>query len=87
MLDYGTHNDCLRDELADVVARWRGDEIAPGKPQPASMSEARRVTELCEQLYPGSSPWRSPPCCPQRVGWRERGGDLLRPRRVGGVAA
>jgi 1,5-anhydro-D-fructose reductase (1,5-anhydro-D-mannitol-forming) len=51
VLDYGTHNDSLRDELADVVARWRGVETAPGKPQPASMSEARRVTELCEQLY------------------------------------
>jgi 1,5-anhydro-D-fructose reductase (1,5-anhydro-D-mannitol-forming) len=50
--DYGTRNDSLRDELADVVARWRGGEGPTGEPQPASMSEARRVTELCEQLYP-----------------------------------
>jgi 1,5-anhydro-D-fructose reductase (1,5-anhydro-D-mannitol-forming) len=54
---FGTRNDSLRDELADVVARWRGEEASAGEqtpagePQPASMSEARRVTELCEQLY------------------------------------
>jgi 1,5-anhydro-D-fructose reductase (1,5-anhydro-D-mannitol-forming) len=52
VLSFGTHNDSLRDELADVVARWRGEETPAGEPQPASMSEARRVTELCEQLYP-----------------------------------
>ena len=52
VLSFGTHNDSLRDELADVVGRWRGEEMPAGEPQPASMSEARRVTELCEQLYP-----------------------------------
>ncbi len=52
VLSFGTRNDSLRDELADVVARWRGVETPAGEPQPASMSEARRVTELCEQLYP-----------------------------------
>jgi 1,5-anhydro-D-fructose reductase (1,5-anhydro-D-mannitol-forming) len=54
--DFGTCNDSLRDELADVVARWRGDATPVGGPQPASMSEARRVTELCEQLYPRIEP-------------------------------
>ncbi|HLM85023.1 MAG TPA: Gfo/Idh/MocA family oxidoreductase [Solirubrobacteraceae bacterium] len=49
--DYGGHNDSLYDELADVVARWRGDGPAAQQPRPASMSEARAITELCEQLY------------------------------------
>jgi 1,5-anhydro-D-fructose reductase (1,5-anhydro-D-mannitol-forming) len=49
--DYGERNDSLRDELADVVACWRGAEPAAGQPRPASMSEAREITELCEQLY------------------------------------
>jgi 1,5-anhydro-D-fructose reductase (1,5-anhydro-D-mannitol-forming) len=51
--DYGSHNDSLRDELADVVTRWRGEELPAGDSQPATMHEARRVTELCEQLYRG----------------------------------
>ncbi len=57
--EFGARNDSLRDELAAVVARWRGGPVkdaAPGAqaedPQPATMSEARRVTELCGQLYP-----------------------------------
>jgi 1,5-anhydro-D-fructose reductase (1,5-anhydro-D-mannitol-forming) len=49
--DYGTRNDSLRDELAGVVARWRGEETPAGDAQPATMSEARRITELCERLY------------------------------------
>jgi predicted dehydrogenase len=50
--DFGTRDRSLRDELRGVVARWRGDEASTSEPQPASMSEARRITELCEQLYP-----------------------------------
>jgi 1,5-anhydro-D-fructose reductase (1,5-anhydro-D-mannitol-forming) len=50
--DFGARNDSLRDELADVVARWRGEDTPTGDPHPATMSEARRTTELCEQLYP-----------------------------------
>jgi 1,5-anhydro-D-fructose reductase (1,5-anhydro-D-mannitol-forming) len=49
---FGSRNDTLRRELVEVVARWRGDEAPTGEAQPATMSEARRVTELCEQLYP-----------------------------------
>jgi len=50
--DFGTRNDSLRDELADVVARWRGEEMPIREPHPATMGEARRVTDLCERLYP-----------------------------------
>jgi predicted dehydrogenase len=49
--DYGARNDSLRDELADVVALWRGEPVPAHTPLPATMSEARRVTELCQQLY------------------------------------
>ncbi len=49
--DYGLRNDSLRDELADVVARWRGEDATAGEPHPATMSEGRRITELCERLY------------------------------------
>jgi 1,5-anhydro-D-fructose reductase (1,5-anhydro-D-mannitol-forming) len=50
--NYGTHNDSLRDELAGVVARWRGEELPTDRPHPATMPEARHITELCERLYP-----------------------------------
>lgn len=49
--DFGTHNDSLLGELRDVVAIWRGEREPFGDPCPASMGEARHVTELCEQLY------------------------------------
>jgi len=49
--DFGTRNDSLRDELAAVVAIWRGEGAPAGEPRPAGMSEARRITELCERLY------------------------------------
>jgi predicted dehydrogenase len=49
--NFGSHNDSLHDELVDVVARWRGAPVAAGHPYPASMSEAREITELCESLY------------------------------------
>ncbi|MGH2852776.1 MAG: Gfo/Idh/MocA family protein, partial [Solirubrobacteraceae bacterium] len=49
---FGSRNDSLRAELADVVACWRGEETVAGDPRPATMGEARRVTELCERLYP-----------------------------------
>jgi predicted dehydrogenase len=49
-LDFGARNDSLRDELADVVLRWRGEQPI-GPTHPATMSEARAVTELCEDLY------------------------------------
>lgn len=49
--NFGLANDSLRDELADVLAYWRGAEPATGERHPATVREARRVTELCEQLY------------------------------------
>lgn len=49
--DFGTINDSLHDELAAVVARWRGAPPSPAQPRPATMTEAREITELCEQLY------------------------------------
>jgi 1,5-anhydro-D-fructose reductase (1,5-anhydro-D-mannitol-forming) len=50
--DFGTKDTSLREELAAVVAAWTGHEPAADAPAPAGMTEARCVTELCEQLYP-----------------------------------
>jgi 1,5-anhydro-D-fructose reductase (1,5-anhydro-D-mannitol-forming) len=49
--EYGSDNDSLYDELAHVVARWRGAPPEDGGSRPATMGEARSVTELCERLY------------------------------------
>jgi predicted dehydrogenase len=49
--NFGEHNDSLHAELADVVARWRGAAPSTLQPRPATMGEARALTELCEQLY------------------------------------
>jgi predicted dehydrogenase len=49
--EFGAENDSLHDELADVVAAWRSKEPPPGQPHPATMTEGRRITELCEELY------------------------------------
>jgi 1,5-anhydro-D-fructose reductase (1,5-anhydro-D-mannitol-forming) len=49
--DFGAHDESLREELADVVARWRGEPEREGEPRPATIGEGRRITELCEQLY------------------------------------
>lgn len=48
--DLGSLNDSLHDELADVVAAWRGSELASDL-HPATMEEGARVSELCERLY------------------------------------
>jgi len=60
IMDFGTADVSLRDELAAVVRAWRGEGVSDGFPRPADMAHARRVTELCEQLYP-------------RIGGRGRG--------------
>jgi 1,5-anhydro-D-fructose reductase (1,5-anhydro-D-mannitol-forming) len=49
--DYGIRNDSLRDELADIVALWRGESAPAGALTPATIGEARKLTELCERLY------------------------------------
>jgi predicted dehydrogenase len=49
-IDFGLDNRSLDDELAAVVAAWRGEE-SPDTPRPATFAEARRVTELCGELY------------------------------------
>jgi 1,5-anhydro-D-fructose reductase (1,5-anhydro-D-mannitol-forming) len=49
--NFGERNDSLHDELADVVALWRGAAPSTAQPCPATMSEAREITELCERLY------------------------------------
>ena len=49
--EFGSENVSLRDELEAVVAAWRAGEHPVGYPHPATPSEARAVTELCEELY------------------------------------
>jgi 1,5-anhydro-D-fructose reductase (1,5-anhydro-D-mannitol-forming) len=49
--NFGERNDSLHDELADVIARWRGAAPSMVQPRPATMSEAREISELCERLY------------------------------------
>jgi len=49
--DFGAENVSLRDELAAVLAAWRDDAEPGGPVHPATMAEARAITELCEELY------------------------------------
>lgn len=49
--DFGTQLSSLADELAAVVAIWSGEAAPDGPVHPATMAEARRVTELCDTLY------------------------------------
>jgi 1,5-anhydro-D-fructose reductase (1,5-anhydro-D-mannitol-forming) len=48
---FGSDNLSLRDELEAVVGAWRAGGSPAGPVHPATMSEGRAVTELCEQLY------------------------------------
>ena len=50
-LDFGTQDASMRAELEAVVAAWRSDDGRAGTPHPATMAEARAVTELCDSLY------------------------------------
>jgi predicted dehydrogenase len=50
-LDFGTQDTSMRAELEAVIAAWRSDEQRAGTPHPATMAEARAVTELCDSLY------------------------------------
>jgi 1,5-anhydro-D-fructose reductase (1,5-anhydro-D-mannitol-forming) len=49
--DHGASNRSLEDELEAVLRRWLGESPPSSGPRPATMSEGRRVTELCEAMY------------------------------------
>jgi len=49
-LSFGAENLSLNEELRAVVGCWRGEEQS-GPAHPATMTEARAVTELCDRLY------------------------------------
>jgi 1,5-anhydro-D-fructose reductase (1,5-anhydro-D-mannitol-forming) len=49
--NFGDRDDSLQAELTAVVDAWRRRSTPTGDPHPATMSEARAVTELCELLY------------------------------------
>jgi predicted dehydrogenase len=49
--DFGTQDASIRTELETVVAAWHSNEARAGTPHPATMAEARAVTELCDSLY------------------------------------
>ncbi len=81
VLSFGTRNDSLRDELADVVARWRGGE-APARRAAAGEHErgaARHRT--VRAALPAPRGWRSRPDAgePGPSSVRRRGG---RPRHA-----
>ncbi len=50
---FGSSDASLTDELAAVVAAWTGQgSESAATPRPADFAHARRITELCEELYP-----------------------------------
>lgn len=49
--DFGAENVSLREELGAVVEVWRTGVPRETPVHPATMAEARAVTELCERLY------------------------------------
>jgi 1,5-anhydro-D-fructose reductase (1,5-anhydro-D-mannitol-forming) len=49
---FGSVDVSLREELGAVVRAWRGDPGDGSFPYPADLTHARRVTELCDELYP-----------------------------------
>lgn len=49
--DFGDENLSFRDELQSVLGAWRVGERASSTVHPATMSEGRAVTELCQHLY------------------------------------
>ncbi len=50
--DFGLRDQSLQDELAAVIAAWSPPAAPSSFPAPADMAQARRVTELCDELYP-----------------------------------
>jgi predicted dehydrogenase len=51
IIDFGAENRSLADETAAVVACWRGASIGTAQPRPATMDDALRVAELCDEMY------------------------------------
>ena len=51
VLDFGPDDPSLADETSAVVGTWRGVPPENDGLRPATMSEARAVTELCDELY------------------------------------
>jgi hypothetical protein len=49
--EFGAQDVSMRTELEAVVAAWHSSEARAGVPHPATMAEARAVTELCDSLY------------------------------------
>jgi predicted dehydrogenase len=56
VFEFGLDNRSLEEELAAVLARWLASPTPPGSPEPASMAEARRVTELSDRIYAAMQP-------------------------------
>ena len=52
VVEFGSADVSLRDELSAVVSAWCGEDVEQRFPRPADMAHGRRVTELCEALYP-----------------------------------
>lgn len=50
--EFGNHDPSLHDELAAVAAAWASGDAPQAVPAPADLERGRRVTELCESLYP-----------------------------------
>jgi 1,5-anhydro-D-fructose reductase (1,5-anhydro-D-mannitol-forming) len=52
VIAFGDTDVSLREELSAVVSAWHGEALGDAFPRPADMTHARRVTVLCEELYP-----------------------------------
>jgi predicted dehydrogenase len=49
--DFGDRDESLQDELESVVRAWQSGSVPADITRPATFSEARAVTELCDLLY------------------------------------
>jgi predicted dehydrogenase len=49
--DFGSENRSLHDEMSAVARAWASGHLPSGWPHPATMDEAVRVAELCDQMY------------------------------------
>jgi 1,5-anhydro-D-fructose reductase (1,5-anhydro-D-mannitol-forming) len=51
VLDFGSANTSLDDELSAVVDAWLTGRLGSDDPHPATMAEGVRVAELCDSMY------------------------------------